>query len=158
VSVPLPPVVPGVAGLAACLVGTWLALPLRAQTAASRMPVAVPAGVVSEPCESLVVVRCAARNAVGPATSRSPPSLDAARRALVLARAGWEAGPSDPEAIVIVGERSITRLRMLSQLLQEAAAPLPAISFQTVENADGTRCTCASAPCVMNCCVCSPRR
>jgi hypothetical protein len=152
------PALLGVASFAVCLGSTLVAQPLRAQTAAARAPAAAQDGAAFGPCESLVVVRCAARNGTGPGTSRSKPGLDSARKALVQARAAWEAGPSDLEEIVILGERSMSRLGTLSQLLQDAAAPLPGMSFRTVQNADGTRCTCASAPCVMNCCVCSPRR
>lgn len=106
-------------------------------------------------CQSVVVVRC--DKPTGTTSSGTSPSdFEDTRKQLL--QAAFDYSGLDSERIVIVGARQKPKAEILRDLLQAAAPPIQAMSFRTVENPDGTRCTCASAPCVLNCCVCSSTR
>jgi len=137
----------------AVLIFCAISLPVAAQTAAGGATnFAVPRSGAVAQCGSLVLLRC----------DRPPPlaqsanagnGLDRTRTDLFLASV--VAADAELGRVVIFGERQKWRAQLLHELLQAAAPPVQAMTFRTTENFDGTRCTCASAPCVLNCCVCS---
>lgn len=106
-------------------------------------------------CESVVVVRCA-RPANPPGSANDAQrGLDAAKADLAADRM---AADDDGGRVVIYGTAPKSKLQTLREVIQSAAPPLGGMTFRTVPNGDGTQCTCAGPPCVVNCCVCSGAR
>lgn len=80
-----------------------------------------------------------------------PDGLDAAKKALVAAR--WD--DDEHARVVIVGKAKKSNSRLLRELILEATPAEYGMTFRTVQYSDGTRCTCASSPCIVNCCACT---
>jgi len=136
------------------LCAAWV--PVAAQTAARDIPeLAVPRlGDVAQ-CGSVVLVHCDHPPGAAQIANQAGSGLERTRTDLfmaTLASADAEFG-----RVVIFGERQKSKGQVLRELLDAAAPAVEAMSFRTTDNFDGTRCTCASAPCVVNCCVCSSR-
>jgi hypothetical protein len=107
------------------------------------------------PCGSVVVVHCPTR----PPDADSPGSADFGERFAVpdpLHRPSTpRAALPDPDVVVVLGERPLRKAARLHDLLQPLSPPRTSMRWTTVDREDGTRCTCASAPCLVNCCTCS---
>jgi hypothetical protein len=107
------------------------------------------------PCGSVVVVRCPTQ-APDP---DNPQSADFGERYAVpnpLHRPSTlGTNFPDPNVVVVLGQRPQRKAAQLHDLLQTQAPPRTSMRLTTVDREDGTRCTCASAPCLVNCCACT---
>ena len=106
-------------------------------------------------CESVVVVRCPRPANGSRAATESLTGLEATKEDLAAERTSIDDGLG---RVVIVGKAPKSKGQMLQELIQGAAPLADGMTFRTVQNGDGTQCTCASAPCVLNCCVCTPSK
>lgn len=137
------------------LVCTALSGALVAQGTAGDTPGAQRRTPYAAPCESIVVVRCP-RSVYPRATgSDTRGGLEQTRADLAADRLGVD---DDSGRVVIYGMAPKSKLQTLREVIQDAAPPLGGMTFRTVQNGDGTQCTCAGPPCVINCCVCSRAR
>lgn len=143
------------ARVAGALLGAALCPAVFAQSAGSDTPGMQRKSPYASPCESIVVVRCARRANTPGNASETQRGLDAARADLASDRM---AAGDDSGRVVIYGIAPKSKLQTLREVIQSAAPPLGAMTFRTVPNGDGTQCTCAGPPCVINCCVCSGAR
>jgi len=137
------------------LCAAWV--PVAAQTAARDIPdLSVPRlGDVTR-CGSVVLLRCDRPPGSAQIATFAANGLESTRTDLFLAT--LVSADSEFGRVVIFGERQKSKGQVLRELLEAAAPPVEAMSFRTTDNFDGTRCTCTSAPCVLNCCICSPAK